>query len=183
MTLYLPDHTTADTDLLEASVTRFASRSTLCSHTFVLPLPPSLNNQYIDRIVEGTDGEGKPYLYVRRFKSMQLMQFELDAQSILAYRYRITPHAPWTNKDAEIGYRALVVVPTWASDLGNRMKAALDVLADVFGFNDNRVVDEHPLKMVGRPPRLIIHLYVLEPASTLSPPKKRERTRKALVVL
>jgi hypothetical protein len=142
-----------DQELQIQALVSQAARHHLADVWFALPLPPSSNNQYVTVRRTG-----------RRIASLSLRQFKLVAQQSLRYLYRLNPSSPpWTTA-SHIGYQALIIVPTWRSDLSNRLKAAEDVVADFFGFNDRTVTDVRVIKRVGKgygPPRIIFHWYVL----------------------
>jgi len=155
----------ADKALLEGAFDSYGKLGQLhyADLHFTLPLPPSLNNQYVTRIVKVRDKGGHVRLVAKRFASSDLRRFKAAVPEVLHYEYRIEPHAhPWPEA-SHIVYQALVIVPTKRSDLLNRLKAAEDAFATYLGFDDQVVVEVHTRKLWGKgygPPRIIFHMYI-----------------------
>lgn len=137
----------------------------LAEVTVCLPLPPSLWDQYT--LIPYISLTGKKT--VRKIPTKALTAFKKEAAERLFYAYRL-PCAEFPWKGArEVGIEALVLLPNWRSDLENRIKAAVDVVAPYLGFNDNRVVELHARKIVGEGRGIVLHLYILSGAKVPRP--------------
>lgn len=106
---------------------------------FTLPLPPSVNQQYVMR-------EGKRVLsqVSRRYKQQALHHLEtmLEDQRFPKPVLAALRRAHW-GIYADFYFES----PT-RRDLDNGFKIAQDVVAEAFGLNDNRVVDIHLSKRI-----------------------------------
>ncbi|MDQ3540204.1 MAG: RusA family crossover junction endodeoxyribonuclease [Chloroflexota bacterium] len=124
------------------------------SLSLTLPLPPSINNQYV------TVGK-------RRVLSKSAKTFKRDVTKHLAMlrqRGTLDPVVERAFKDALIGvYLTFYFETPMRRDLDGGLKIALDSLATDLGFDDRAVVDLHLVKQIDPlHPRLEVELETIE---------------------
>ncbi|HEY1016884.1 MAG TPA: RusA family crossover junction endodeoxyribonuclease [Herpetosiphonaceae bacterium] len=121
---------------------------------FTLPLPPSVNNQYV------TVGN-------RRMLSKEAQAYKRQAGRLLAqFRRDDTIPASFV-ACASGGYLALFIDFYFETplrrDLDGGLKIAQDVICKQLGINDNRVVDIHLVKRIDPlRPRIEVEMEALE---------------------
>ena len=121
---------------------------------FTLPLPPSINQQYV------TVGN-------RRMLSRESQQFKRDAKRVLDQLQRNNTISPAFVQRATHGYLALFLdfyfETPMRRDLDGGLKITQDVICTALGINDNRVVDIHLVKRIDPlRPRLEVELEALD---------------------
>jgi len=138
--------------LPNAPLTRFRLKEA----TFELPLPPSENEMYTPISFRKKDGS----LGTRFISSRKLRDWQHDAGYILLSQGIY--HPDWARASV-LGCDAWVYVPSRRSDVLNRLKATLDLIATVLGFNDNKFETAHVDRRIDKAnPRIEITLYILE---------------------
>lgn len=134
-----------------------------------LPLPPSINHQYATvrgrRILSSTG---------RRYKAeINRVMGSFLASSALRHHFlqRLPSHF--------LGLQLHFYFPTLLRrDLDGGLKIAQDALCQALGTNDNRILEIHLKKSVDpSTPRLESTLYILNPVSKPSRPRKTSTTR------
>jgi crossover junction endodeoxyribonuclease RusA len=120
---------------------------------FTLPLPPSVNNQYV------TVGN-------RRMLSREAQAYKRTAKSQIEQlqRRQVIPSA--FIAQAAAGYIALFLDFYFETplrrDLDGGLKIAQDIICTTLGINDNRVVDIHLVKRIDPlHPRLVVEMEAL----------------------
>jgi crossover junction endodeoxyribonuclease RusA len=120
---------------------------------FTLPLPPSVNNQYV------TVGN-------RRMLSREAQAYKRTAKSQLEQLQRRQVIPPAFIAQAAAGYIALFLDFYFETplrrDLDGGLKIAQDIICTTLGINDNRVVDIHLVKRIDPlHPRLVVEMEAL----------------------
>ncbi len=120
---------------------------------FWLPLPPGINNQYVQvgrrRVLSGAS---------REFKKRAAARLErLQGEGVISDAFVAA---------AREGYLSLFLDFYFESplrrDLDGGLKITQDVICEALGLNDNRVVDIHLVKRIDpRRPRVEVELEVL----------------------
>jgi crossover junction endodeoxyribonuclease RusA len=120
---------------------------------FTLPLPPSVNNQYV------TVGN-------RRMLSREAQAYKRTAKSQIEQLQRRQVIPPAFIAQAAAGYIALFLDFYFETplrrDLDGGLKIAQDIICTTLGINDNRVVDIHLVKRIDPlHPRLVVEMEAL----------------------
>ncbi len=122
--------------------------------TFTLPMPPSVNNQYVT-----INGRRALSPEARRYKKtvQRYLQRQQDNGAI--------PNA--LCEAARKGYLALFIDFYFETplrrDLDGGLKIAQDAICTALGVNDNRVVDIHLVKRIDPlNPRIVVEVEVLD---------------------
>ena len=120
---------------------------------FTLPLPPSVNNQYV------TVGN-------RRMLSREAQAYKRTAKSQIEQLQRRQVIPPAFIAQAAAGYIALFrdfyFETPLRRDLDGGLKIAQDIICTTLGINDNRVVDIHLVKRIDPlHPRLVVEMEAL----------------------
>jgi crossover junction endodeoxyribonuclease RusA len=120
---------------------------------FTLPLPPSVNNQYV------TVGK-------RRMLSREAQAYKRTAKSQIEQLQRRQVIPPAFIAQAAAGYIALFLDFYFETplrrDLDGGLKIAQDIICTTLGINDNRVVDIHLVKRIDPlHPRLVVEMEAL----------------------
>lgn len=120
---------------------------------FTLPLPPSVNNQYV------TVGN-------RRMLSREAQAYKRTAKSQIEQLQRRQVIPPAFVAQAAAGYIALFLDFYFETplrrDLDGGLKIAQDIICTTLGINDNRVVDIHLVKRIDPlHPRLVVEMEAL----------------------
>lgn len=119
---------------------------------FTLPLPPSINHQYIT-------------VKNRRMLSPEARKYKRTLVPML--RRKLSAWSPEFMEAAKEGYLALFLDFFFETplrrDLDGGLKITQDVICEALGANDNRVVDIHLVKrMDPLHPRVEIELEILD---------------------
>ncbi|HYF62472.1 MAG TPA: RusA family crossover junction endodeoxyribonuclease [Herpetosiphonaceae bacterium] len=120
---------------------------------FTLPLPPSVNNQYV------TVGN-------RRMLSREAQAYKRAAKRQIEQLQRRDVIPPAFVAQAAAGYLALFLDFYFETplrrDLDGGLKIAQDIICTTLGLNDNRVVDIHLVKRIDPlHPRLVVEMEAL----------------------
>jgi crossover junction endodeoxyribonuclease RusA len=123
------------------------------SLSLILPLPPSVNNQYV------TVGN-------RRVLSKQARSFRRNTETEierLRSKGRIDPQVEKALKSSLLGvYLTFYFTSPMRRDLDGGLKISLDAIGDCFGFDDRKVVDLHLTKQIDPlKPRLEVEIETI----------------------
>lgn len=124
------------------------------SVTFTLPMPPSVNNQYVT--VNG-----------RRVLSSEARRYKKSVERYLQLLQSRGTISDELCQAAQKGYLALFIDFYFETplrrDLDGGLKIAQDTICGVLGVNDNRVVDIHLVKRIDPlNPRIVVEVDVLD---------------------
>jgi crossover junction endodeoxyribonuclease RusA len=123
------------------------------SLSLILPLPPSVNNQYV------TVGN-------RRVLSKEARSFRRNTETEierLRSKGRIDPQVEKALKSSLLGvYLTFYFTSPMRRDLDGGLKISLDAIGDCFGFDDRKVVDLHLTKQIDPlKPRLEVEIETI----------------------
>lgn len=132
---------------------RDGARADPVSLTLTLPLPPSVNNQYV------TVGR-------RRVLSKQAAAFKRDVRTVVEQARRDSVLTPPMERAFAASHLGLMLEFFFETphrrDLDGGLKIALDALAEAIGFDDRTVVDLHLTKRIDPlRPRLEVELETI----------------------